>query len=156
MWLELVKDGFVTAGITKTETKFAHTIQLMQPDQLAFVSDALPSKNYETLKLAITKAFCPSVASQRRKFHSTVELRDRSPRELVVEIRSIGSDIGSTSADIRRRWLDALPLSQQPVEYFRWLPSMVVIFILVNQHGARSKIQGSPPDTARISNLQFD
>ncbi|KAI2803972.1 hypothetical protein BLOT_008112 [Blomia tropicalis] len=103
MWLESVEDGFVTAGITKTEIKFAHTIQLIQPDQLAFVSDALPSKNYETLKLAITNAFYPSVASQRRKFHSTMELGDRSPRELFVEIRSNGSDIGSTSADIRRR-----------------------------------------------------
>ncbi|KAI2806493.1 hypothetical protein BLOT_008450 [Blomia tropicalis] len=44
MWLELVEVGFVTSGITKAETKFAHTIQLMQPDQLAFVSDAYQAR----------------------------------------------------------------------------------------------------------------
>ena len=42
-----------------------------------------------------------------------MKLGDRSPRELFVETRSIGSDIGSTSADIRRRWLDALPTTYQ-------------------------------------------
>ena len=75
----------------------------MELNQLDFVSDVLPNKNYETLKLAITKAFCPSVASQRWKFHSTMKLGDRSPRELFVEIRSIGSDIGRHTTTLVRR-----------------------------------------------------
>ncbi|KAI2796632.1 hypothetical protein BLOT_015642 [Blomia tropicalis] len=113
MWLELVEAGFITSNYTRPETKFAHTLQLMQPDQLVFVSDALASKDYETLKTAIIKAFCPSAASQRQKFHAPIELGNRSPRELFVEIRSIGNDIGCTAAAIRRRWLDALPTTYQ-------------------------------------------
>ncbi|KAJ6215334.1 hypothetical protein RDWZM_009884 [Blomia tropicalis] len=42
-----------------------------------------------------------------------MELGNRSPRELFVDIRSIGSDIGCTAAAIRRQWLDALPTTYQ-------------------------------------------
>ncbi|KAI2796639.1 hypothetical protein BLOT_015649 [Blomia tropicalis] len=69
--------GLITSNITRPETKFAHTLQLMQPDQLVFVSDAVASKDYETPKTAIIKAFCPSVASQRQKFHAPIELGNR-------------------------------------------------------------------------------
>ena len=116
MWFAQIESQFVTAGITRDETKFHMLVGSIETNILSQVSDIISSppsgRMYETLKNKILEIFAESQEQKFNRLLQGLELGDRRPSELLREMTKLaGTQVSECM--IRFLWLRRLPANVQ-------------------------------------------
>ncbi|XP_071036422.1 uncharacterized protein [Parasteatoda tepidariorum] len=92
MWFRQIESQFTLAGVTTESTKFHHVVSALQPEELAIISDIIISppvhEHFIALKERMRTQYAESEAQRLRDLISGVQLGDRRPSRLLLEIRN--------------------------------------------------------------------
>ncbi|GFQ69388.1 uncharacterized protein TNCT_216581 [Trichonephila clavata] len=87
-----MESQFVLAGITSEITKFYHVVSALQPEELGIVGDIILNppavKPYAALRARLCSQYAESEEQRLRGRISGMQLGDRKPSRLLLEIRS--------------------------------------------------------------------
>jgi len=109
-WFRQMESQFHLAKITNDETKFHHILAAL-PEEIASFLPLDEEASYEKLKKLVIDSLKANHHQLIEEALSAVELGDKRPTQLVVEIKRKFADIGITpdEAIIKSRILSALP-----------------------------------------------
>ncbi|KAF8786215.1 hypothetical protein HNY73_007967 [Argiope bruennichi] len=87
-----MESQFMLAGITMEITKFHHVVSVLQPEELAIVGDLIlkpPTENpYTALRAQLCSQYTESEEQRLRDLISGIQLGDRKPLRLLLEMKS--------------------------------------------------------------------
>ncbi|XP_023227792.1 uncharacterized protein LOC111634858 [Centruroides sculpturatus] len=118
IWFKQMESQFSLAGITMEVTKFHHVVSALQPEELAVVADIILNppvdKPYEALKARLCRQYADSEAQRLKDLISGMQLGDKKPSRLLLEMRSkasahIGDDL------LKSLFLQRLPSNVQQI-----------------------------------------
>ncbi|KAK4876264.1 hypothetical protein RN001_012686 [Aquatica leii] len=116
MWFSVVEAQFVLSSITADSTKYFTVVAHLDQKSLGLVSDIIANPHmqgkYESLRNALISRLTESENSKLQKLLHDFELGDRTPSQLLREMKSLsGSEI---SVDLLKKlWLQRLPQQVQ-------------------------------------------
>ncbi|GFT42580.1 uncharacterized protein NPIL_490731, partial [Nephila pilipes] len=92
IWFRQMESQFVLAGITAEITKFHHVVSALQPEELGIVGDIILNppavKPYAALRDRLCSQYAESEEQRLRGLISGMQLGDRNPSRLLLEMRS--------------------------------------------------------------------
>ncbi|GFU56803.1 uncharacterized protein NPIL_62681 [Nephila pilipes] len=92
IWFRQMESQFVLAGITAEITKFHHVVSALQPEELGIVGDIILNppavKPYAALRDRLCSQYAESEEQRLRGLISGMQLGDRKPSRLLLEMRS--------------------------------------------------------------------
>ncbi|GFT44216.1 uncharacterized protein NPIL_54851 [Nephila pilipes] len=92
IWFRQMESQFVLAGITVEITKFHHVVSALQPEELGIVGDIILNppavKPYAALRDRLCSQYAESEEQRLRGLISGMQLCDRKPSRLLLEMRS--------------------------------------------------------------------
>ncbi|GFT39469.1 uncharacterized protein NPIL_203221 [Nephila pilipes] len=92
IWFRQMESQFVLAGITVEITKFHHVVSALQPEELGIVGDIILNppavKPYAALRDRLCSQYAESEEQRLRGLISGMQLGDRKPSRLLLEMRS--------------------------------------------------------------------
>ncbi|GFY40985.1 uncharacterized protein TNIN_365511 [Trichonephila inaurata madagascariensis] len=92
IWFNQMESRFVLAGITKEITKFHHVVSALETEELGIVGDIIlepPAvKPYATLRTRLCSQYAEIEEQRLRGLISGMQLGDRKPSHLLLEMRS--------------------------------------------------------------------
>jgi len=110
VWFRQMESQFHLAKVTSPETKFHHILSAL-PEEIAANLPIDDDMTYEALKKAVLDSLTANKHQLIEQALSAVELGNKRPTQLVVEIKRRFAEIGLTpdEAIIKSRILSALP-----------------------------------------------
>jgi len=113
-WFRRMDSQFVLAHISSSKTKFHHIMAAL-PEDIAMNLILSDNEDYEELKKAVLTSLKANKYDLIEKALSSIELADRKPSQILIEIKRRFADIGLTPDDaiIKSRLLKALPPQAQ-------------------------------------------
>lgn len=118
LWFLQLESHFVTAGITADTTKFHCVVAAIDTEVLSYVSDIIrnpPAENrYSALKTRLIKQFSESESTRLRTLLQDLQLGDKRPSQLLLEMQRLAADNLSDDA-LRTLWMQRLPLNVQQI-----------------------------------------
>jgi len=110
VWFRQMESQFHLAKITSTDTKFHHILAAL-PEEIAANLPLSDGMGYEDLKKAVLDSLKANKHQLIEQALSAVELGDKRPTQLAVEIKRQFAEIGLTPDEtiIKSRILSALP-----------------------------------------------
>lgn len=111
-WFRRMESQFVLANITNSKTKYHHIMSAL-PEDIAMNIITDDGEDYDALKDAVLKSLRANKHELIEKALSSIELEDRRPSQLLIEIKRRFAEIGLTPDDtiIKSRLLKAMPPS---------------------------------------------
>ncbi|GFT83508.1 retrovirus-related Pol polyprotein from transposon 297 [Nephila pilipes] len=92
IWFSQMESQFVLAEITAEITKFHHVVSALQPEELGIVGDIILNppavKPYTALQNRLCSQYAESEEQRLRGLISEMQLVDRKPSRLLLEMRS--------------------------------------------------------------------
>ncbi|GFR05709.1 retrovirus-related Pol polyprotein from transposon 297 [Trichonephila clavata] len=92
IWFSQMESQFVLAGITAEISKFHHVVSTLQPEELGIVGDIILNppevKPYSALRTRLCSQYAESEEQSSRGLISGMQLDDRKPSRLLLEMRS--------------------------------------------------------------------
>lgn len=92
VWFSQMESQFALAGISVEITKFHHVVSALQPEELAIVGDLIlnppTEKPYTALRSRLCSQYADSEEQRLRDLISGMQLGDRKPSRLLLEMRS--------------------------------------------------------------------
>jgi len=113
-WFRRMESQFVLANISNARTKFHHIMAAL-PEDIAMNLVLDDSENYEDLKKSVLSSLKANKHELIERALSSIDLNDRRPSQVLVEIKRRFSEIGLTPDEtiIKSRLLKALPPQAQ-------------------------------------------
>ncbi|CAB0043100.1 unnamed protein product [Trichogramma brassicae] len=112
LWFLQVEAQFNIHQVTSDSTRFNMILTVLDPETISEVSDIIrapPAQDkYTTLKDAIVARLTDSPDTQLHKLLGTIELGDKKPSQLLLQMRTLAGARASNDI-LRVRWLDLLP-----------------------------------------------
>ncbi|CAB0031629.1 unnamed protein product [Trichogramma brassicae] len=112
LWFLQVQAQFNIHQVTSDSTRFNMILTVLDPETISEVSDIIrapPAQDkYTTLKDAIVARLTDSPDSQLHKLLGTIEVGDKKPSQLLLQMRTLAGARASNDV-LRVRWLDLLP-----------------------------------------------
>ena len=110
VWFRQMESQFELAKITLSSTKYHHVLSHL-PEDIAFNLTLSDDSDYEKLKEEILSSLKQNKHLLIEQALSRVEIGDKRPTQLVVEIKKRFSDIGLPAEEclVKSRLLSALP-----------------------------------------------
>ncbi|CAB0034011.1 unnamed protein product [Trichogramma brassicae] len=112
LWFLQVEAQFNIHQVTSDSTRFNMILTVLDPETISEVSDIIrapPAQDrYTTLKDAIVARLTDSPDTQLHKLLGTIELGDKKPSQLLLQMRTLAGPRASNDI-LRVRWLDLLP-----------------------------------------------
>ncbi|CAB0032547.1 unnamed protein product [Trichogramma brassicae] len=112
LWFLQVEAQFNIHQVTSDSTRFNMILTVLDPETISEVSDIIrapPAQDkYTTLKDAIVARLTDSPDTQLHKLLGTIELKDKKPSQLLLQMRTLAGARASNDV-LRVRWLDLLP-----------------------------------------------
>ncbi|GIY12550.1 uncharacterized protein CDAR_112021 [Caerostris darwini] len=103
IWFQQMESQFTLAGVTTETTKFHHGVSALQPEELAVVSDIIlkPPADvpFTDLKKRLCAQYADSEAQRLRDLIFGMQLGDRRPSKLLLEMRSKILSISNDNLD---------------------------------------------------------
>lgn len=118
LWFTQMESQFLLANVTTENTKFHHVVSTLQPEELSVVGDILlkppADAPYTALKDRLCAQYAESEEQQFRDLISGMQLGDRKPSRLLLEMKSkAGSGIGDSL--MKSLFLQRLPTHVQQI-----------------------------------------
>lgn len=114
LWFRQLEAQFELAKITTESTKFNYVLAALNKEDLNLVSDLLDKSSYVEIKKRLISCNRESESFCHRKLLSDLELGDKKPSSLLVEMRNLSA--GKVPDDLLKTiWLQRLPPSIQQV-----------------------------------------
>ncbi len=117
VWFAQVEAQFITRNITSQQTKFAHVIASLQPENAQEIRDLLinfpNNQPYDKLKTELIKR---TSASEQKRLHQLLiseELGDKKPSQLLRRMRQLLGDNTLEDRILRQLFLQRLPMKAQ-------------------------------------------
>ncbi|KAK2577959.1 hypothetical protein KPH14_012657 [Odynerus spinipes] len=118
LWFCTLESQFLLAGIVSDETKYHYTLQSLDEQSLAEVSDLVlkpPAQGkYEQLKDRLIAVYTDSEEKKLKTLLSEVQLGDRRPSQLLRQMRDLAQGKISDSV-LKSLWLQRLPQQVQAI-----------------------------------------
>ncbi|GFX38970.1 retrovirus-related Pol polyprotein from transposon opus [Trichonephila clavipes] len=118
IWFSQMESQFVLAGITTEITKFHHVVSALQAEELGIVGDILLNppavKPYATLRIRLCSQYVESEEQRLRGLISGMQLGDRKPSRLLLEMRS-KADSRISEELLKSLFLHRLPTHVQQI-----------------------------------------
>lgn len=118
LWFKSAEAQFVISGITSDETKYYTVVAAVESDVLAQVSDIIMNPpttlKYDSIKERIIERFADSEQKKLKRLLSEIELGDRSPSQLLMEMRKYAGDKVSDEF-LTTMWLNCLPQNARAI-----------------------------------------
>lgn len=118
LWFGQVESHFSIAGITAELTKFHLVVAALDAKVLSCARDLVrtpPDENpYASLKKRLIAHFSQSESSKMRALLQDLQLGDKRPSQLLLEMRNLASDNLSNEM-LKSLWLQRLPLNAQQI-----------------------------------------
>ncbi|CAB0028292.1 unnamed protein product [Trichogramma brassicae] len=112
LWFLQVEAQFNIHQVTSDSTRFNMILTVLDPETISEVSDIIRAPpvqdKYTTLKDAIVARLTDSPDTQLHKLLGTIELGDKKPSQLLLQMRTLAGARASNDI-LRVRWLDLLP-----------------------------------------------
>ncbi|GFR32453.1 retrovirus-related Pol polyprotein from transposon 297 [Trichonephila clavata] len=122
IWFSQLESQFVLAGITTEITKFLHVVSALQPEELGIVGDIILNppvvKPYTALRTRLCSQYAETEEHRLRGLISGMQLGDRKPSRLLLEMRS------KASSRISEEMLKSL--------FIQWLPTHVQLILAIS------------------------
>ena len=116
-----MESQFALANITVAMTKFHHVVSALQPEELCLVGDLIkkpptqdPEDPYKTLKNLLCTQYQDTEEERLRELISGLQLGDRKPSRLLLEIKSKAGDRLSDDL-LKSLFLQRLPTHVQQI-----------------------------------------
>nr|XP_042909054.1 uncharacterized protein LOC122271523 [Parasteatoda tepidariorum] len=118
LWFRQIESQFTLAGVSTESTKFHHVVAALQPEELAIISDIVISppvdKPFAALKKRLCSQYAESEAQRLRDLISGMQLGDRRPSRLLLEMRNkAGARINDEI--LKSLFLQRLPTNVQQI-----------------------------------------
>lgn len=117
-WFSQLESQFVLAGVTSSITRYHHLVAALQPEELAIVGDILsaPPKEdpYAALKTRLINQYEVSEDTRLRELISGMQLGDKKPSRLLLEMRSKAGEQVSDEL-LKTLFLQRLPQNVQQI-----------------------------------------
>lgn len=118
IWFKQMESQFALAGVTTELTKFHHVVSALQPEELAVVGDIIlntPSVDpFTVIKKRLCDQYADSESQRLRDLISGMQLGDRRPSRLLLEMRSkAGSQINDDL--LKSLFLQRMPTNVQQI-----------------------------------------
>ncbi|GFQ95131.1 uncharacterized protein TNCT_41481 [Trichonephila clavata] len=118
IWFSQMENQFVLAGITTEITKFHHVVSALQPEDLGTVGDIILNppvvKPYTALRTRLCSQYAETEEQRLRGLISGMQLGDRKPSRLLLEMRSkAGSRISEEM--LKTLFIQRLPTHVQQI-----------------------------------------
>ncbi|GFX44924.1 retrovirus-related Pol polyprotein from transposon 17.6 [Trichonephila clavipes] len=118
IWFSQMESQFVLAGITTEITTFHHVVSALQPEELGIVGDILLNlpavKPYAALRARLCSQYAESEEQRLRGLISGMQLGDRKPSRLLLEMRSL-ADSRILEELLKSLFLQRLPTHVQQI-----------------------------------------
>ncbi|GBN90657.1 hypothetical protein AVEN_94911-1 [Araneus ventricosus] len=106
LWFRQMESQFTLAGVTSEITKFHHIVAALQPEELEVVGDIMlnppADEPYDALRKRLCSQYADSEEQRLRDLISGMQLGDRKPSRLLLEMRSKAEN------KISEEWLKSL------------------------------------------------
>lgn len=118
IWFIQLESQFTLANITASITKYHHLVASLQPEELAIVGDIISSPPaddpYAALKARLVNQYAVSEDSRLRELVSGMQLGDKKPSRLLLEMRSkAGAQVGDDL--LKTLFIQRLPAHVQQI-----------------------------------------
>ena len=112
-WFIQMQALFSAKRITSQRTKFTYLVEKLPGEIAAEVTDILDPmpehQPYDTLKEAIIKRIGKSDEAKLRELFNNVQLENRTPSQLLRQMKALLGNHEMSDKVLRRLWLDKLP-----------------------------------------------
>ncbi|XP_055928213.1 uncharacterized protein LOC129959416 [Argiope bruennichi] len=92
LWFKQIESEFILAGVTTEITKFHHILSVLQPEELEVVGDIMQDppaeRPYEVQRRRLCSQYAQSEEQKLKDVISGMQLGDRKPSRLLVEMRN--------------------------------------------------------------------
>ena len=112
-WFRQVESIFLVRGISKQNMMFHHTLSALPTDvvsQVTHTIDKAPEDElYDTLKSAVIRLLSGSQERRLQQLFSQTELGDRTPSQLLRQMRTLVGDAKVDDTILQQLWMRCLP-----------------------------------------------
>ncbi|GBO46648.1 hypothetical protein AVEN_70819-1 [Araneus ventricosus] len=118
LWFRQMESQFTLAGVTSEITKFHHIVAALQPEELEVVGDIMlnppADEPYDALRKRLCSQNADSEEQRLRDLISSMQLGDRKPSRLLLEMRSKAENKSSEEL-LKSLFLQRLPTHVQQI-----------------------------------------